>query len=109
MEDEDNMSHLADEFCTIIVVDLIRDKNDTTSRSGWVWKINKCFLTGHPFIVVASPKYLDYLKKLGFKTFNKWWDESYDNIIDENKRKQKIKEIIFQMNYMLHPKNISKI
>jgi len=60
-------------------------------------KINKCLLTGHPFIVVASPKYLNYLKKLGFKTFDKWWDESYDNIIDENKRKQKIKENILEI------------
>jgi hypothetical protein len=31
-----------------------------------------------PFLLVAPPYGLEYLKKLGFKTFDKWWDESYD-------------------------------
>ena len=32
----------------------------------------------HPFISVSSPNTLRELKKLGYKTFDKWWDESYD-------------------------------
>jgi hypothetical protein len=35
LEDEDNMSHLADEFCTILVSNLIRDDKDMSSRSGY--------------------------------------------------------------------------
>ena len=31
-----------------------------------------------PFIVVGPKNYLSNLKKLGFKTFSPWWDESYD-------------------------------
>ena len=31
-----------------------------------------------PFLLVAPPHGLEYLKKLGFKTFDRWWDESYD-------------------------------
>jgi len=32
-----------------------------------------------PFIVLGPKNYLHYLKKLGFKTFSNWWDESYDH------------------------------
>jgi len=32
----------------------------------------------HPFIMIAPYGSLQYLKSLGFKTFDKWWDESYD-------------------------------
>jgi hypothetical protein len=35
-----------------------------------------------PIILVAPPYTLEYLKTFGFKTFDKWWDESYD--IEEN-------------------------
>ena len=34
------------------------------------------------------------LKEYGFKTFDKWWDESYDNEIDINKRFNKIVNIL---------------
>jgi hypothetical protein len=32
----------------------------------------------NPFIIVAGPGYLKHLKLLGYKTFDRWWDESYD-------------------------------
>jgi len=60
-------------------------------------KINKCFLAGQPFIVISTPKYLDYLKKLGFKTFSNWWDESYDLEINDNKRKKMIEKLILEI------------
>lgn len=47
-----------------------------------------------PFICVAPPYTLEYMHKLGFKTFNKWFDEEYDNEIDHNKRLQKIYNVI---------------
>lgn len=31
-----------------------------------------------PFICLANPGYLKYLRSQGYKTFSKWWDESYD-------------------------------
>lgn len=45
-------------------------------------KILKPIIIGHPFIVNGSPLLLKQLKLLGFKTFDKWIDESYD--IEEN-------------------------
>jgi hypothetical protein len=43
-----------------------------------------------PFIIFGNPHSLKKLKELGYKTFNKWWDESYDNEMDVNVRFQKI-------------------
>jgi len=31
-----------------------------------------------PFVIMGPKNYLSNLKKLGFKTFSRWWDESYD-------------------------------
>ena len=47
-----------------------------------------------PFIMVSTPYSLKYLKKLGFKTFDKWWDESYDNEEDHEKRLLQILQVI---------------
>jgi len=39
-----------------------------------------------PFIIFGNPYTLKSLKELGFKTFDKWVDESYDLEINTNKR-----------------------
>lgn len=46
-----------------------------------------------PFIVYGQPGVLAYLKRLGYKTFDRWWDESYDEIIDDTLRAK----IIFKL------------
>ena len=43
-----------------------------------------------PFIIFGNPHSLKKLKELGYKTFDKWWDESYDDEMDVNLRFQKI-------------------
>ena len=47
-----------------------------------------------PFVLIAPPRSLEYFKRLGFKTFNKWWDESYDLEEDHSKRMNKIFDVI---------------
>lgn len=49
-------------------------------------KIWKPIYMGHPFMVLGNPHTLEYLKKLGFKTFDRWWDESYDNKLELHDR-----------------------
>ena len=49
-------------------------------------KTIKTIAVHRPFVLVAQPGTLELLKSLGFKTFDKWWDESYDNEKDHNKR-----------------------
>jgi len=53
-------------------------------------KIFKPIVTRRPFILVAAPGNLQYLKKYGFKTFDHWIDESYDSEPDHDKRIQLI-------------------
>jgi hypothetical protein len=51
-----------------------------------------------PFILVAPPHSLEYMRSLGFKTFGKFWDESYD--LEENhlKRLEMIFNVIETLN-----------
>lgn len=51
-----------------------------------------------PVIVVAPPYTLEYLKTFGFKTFDRWWDESYDTETNHHKRITKIFDIIDYIN-----------
>ena len=37
---------------------------------------------GHPIIQFGPYKHLEILKNNGFKTFDKWWDEDYDNLTE---------------------------
>jgi len=53
-------------------------------------KIYKSIIALHPFMVIGNPRYLESLKKVGFKTFDKWIDESYDREMDYRKRASKI-------------------
>ena len=50
-----------------------------------------------PFIIFGNPHTLKKLKQLGYKTFDKWWDESYDAEMDVNKRFVKIVNILEQI------------
>lgn len=49
-------------------------------------KIFKPIVSRRPFILVGAAGNLDYLKSYGFKTFDKWIDESYDNEKDPDQR-----------------------
>ena len=49
-------------------------------------KIFKPVIAKRPFILVAAPGNLAYFKSYGFKTFDRWIDESYDTIEDDDLR-----------------------
>ena len=49
-------------------------------------KIFKPIVHRRPFLLVAAPGNLAYLKSYGFKTFDRWIDESYDTIEDDDLR-----------------------
>jgi hypothetical protein len=61
-------------------------------------KIFKPIAYRQPFILVSSYKSLAYLKSLGYKTFSEFFDESYDNIIDNNERLIRIVELCVEIN-----------
>jgi hypothetical protein len=49
---------------------------------------------GHPFILVAGPGALEYIRSYGFKTFAPWIDESYDL---ETNSLNRLTKIIYSM------------
>ena len=49
-------------------------------------KTFKCLAIKHPFIVFGRPGLLNGLHQLGFKTFSPFFDESYDNIQNDDER-----------------------
>jgi hypothetical protein len=51
----------------------------------------KCF---RPFVLVAPPLTLEYLRTSGVKTFSDYWDESYDQETNHEQRLLKILKII---------------
>ena len=55
-------------------------------------KIFKPIVTRRPFILVAAAGNLAYLRSYGFKTFDRWIDESYDDETDHDIRIQKISD-----------------
>jgi hypothetical protein len=75
---------------------------ETDSQSDEIFypteKIYKPISAGHPFMVLAPQYFLRSLRAKGFKTFNKIFDESYDEIADQHQRIDKICEILQQMN-----------
>jgi hypothetical protein len=43
-------------------------------------KTFRCLWQLQPFVIVGAANSLAYLKNIGFKTFDSWWDESYDQL-----------------------------
>ena len=46
----------------------------------------KGIMCRRPFVMLGPPNNLKRLKEYGFKTFDCWWDESYDNIVNPSDR-----------------------
>lgn len=57
-------------------------------------KTMKPIMNLHPFIINGNPNTLKLLQSLGFKTFSKFWDESYDSETNFKIRIEKILKII---------------
>lgn len=49
-------------------------------------KIFKPIVLQQPFVLIGPAHNLKYLRSYGFKTFDQWWDESYDDIEDSQER-----------------------
>lgn len=57
-------------------------------------KIFKPIVLQQPFVLAAPTGCLGYLKSYGFRTFDQWWDESYDNIEDPDARLDAIADVV---------------
>ena len=68
-------------------------------------KTYKAFQTRQPFVIIGSGKILDTLKNQGYRTFDKWIDESYNcndpvhmlrTVMKEARRIQKMEDLEFR-------------
>lgn len=71
-------------------ISLVSETNANSDNLFFSEKTYKPIIAKQPFIIYGNPNSLTYLKKLGFKTFDKWIDESYDTEIEFENRLDKI-------------------
>jgi hypothetical protein len=60
-------------------------------------KTFKPIFLAQPFIMAGNPHSLKKLKEMGYKTFDKWWDESYDSEEEELRRYEKIVDSLLEI------------
>lgn len=82
--------------CIHIVTETSFDHNESFISE----KIIKPILMYQPFIVLGPQNYLEKIKKLGFKTFSNFWDESYDKVESWSIRLDKVLDVIRNINSM---------
>lgn len=61
-------------------------------------KVMRPIVIGRPFLLFGAPGTLEWLHDLGFQTFDQYWSEQYDNIIDPNDRFIELCNIIKSIN-----------
>lgn len=52
-----------------------------------------------PFVIVGPAKSLKLLSSLGYKTFKKQVNESYDNVVDDEERMQSLFRLVYEMSH----------
>lgn len=57
-------------------------------------KIFKPIILRQPFVLLGCAHNLEYFKSYGFRTFDRWWDESYDSIEDPVLRLQAVASVV---------------
>jgi hypothetical protein len=65
-------------------------------------KLSLPILSKIPFVVAGDKGYLNHLKKLGFKTFDKFWSEEYDRCSGD----ERIKKLASTIDSICHDVNI---
>lgn len=75
------------------LVDIVAETFTTGDCFFITEKTVRPMLLKKPMIVMGSQDFLGYLRQMGFKTFNDFWDENYDGFAEHN-RYQKILDLI---------------
>ncbi len=83
-----------DNFIKESFVHLVTETRYTTPMQNISEKTVRSIIAKRPFILAGSPGSLKLLRDLGFKTFNRWWSEDYDNEFNHHKRLEMIYNLI---------------
>jgi hypothetical protein len=84
-----------DVFC-----DVVTESRFAQPTSNYSEKVYRPMFYKKPFIMVGPPHTLDYMREQGFKTFDEFWDESYNKMEDHESRLFAIFKLIEQINKM---------
>lgn len=92
IKDHNPVNSYIESFCVII----------NESRVAQPWpniseKTLNAIKSFRPFVMVGAPGTIEYLHKLGFKTFNDFWSEDYDKIVSNKDRLVAICELISEI------------
>ncbi len=82
-------------FCVVVTESLFALPTGIVSE-----KVMNAVKLGRPFIIVGPPRTLEYMHKLGFQTFERYWDEDYDSEENHEMRLLKIFKVIDYINSM---------
>lgn len=89
-----NSNNSLEIFYKDIFCDVVTESRFAQPTGNYSEKVYQPMFYKKPFILVAPPETLKYLKEQGFKTFSDFWDEGYDEIWEHDKRLQAIFDII---------------
>ena len=86
-----DVSHFKDSYFSVVtesnfLSDDVDEDNDYNGECMFITEKTYRALCFHPTIIAGNKGILEYLRKLGFKTFPKFFDESYDDIENDHDR-----------------------
>ena len=83
----DDIKYFEESYFSIVTETSFYDNQPYGINSMFITeKVLKCFGCMHPFILLGRPYSLAELRKIGYKTFEPFIDESYDIIEDDKER-----------------------
>ena len=89
-----------EKFYRDVFCDIVNETRFAQPTANYSEKVYNAIFYKKPFILMAPPKTLQYMREEGFQTFNEFWDESYDNITSHKDRMLAVFELIDKINNM---------
>jgi hypothetical protein len=83
-----------EQFYRDVFCEVISETRFAQPTANFSEKVFQCMAYKKPFILAAPYQTLKYLRELGFKTFGDFWDESYDEEINNEQRLRKLLGVI---------------
>lgn len=101
---------LKDTFMTVVCESESNNSENLTNNLVTVLseKVGIAVSSFKPFVVFGDASYIPYLKELGFRTFDKWWDESYDVETTIDGKIQKVVSVVSSI-YQKTPEELNAI
>lgn len=94
----DGDNNALENFYNDVFCDIVTESRFAQPTANYSEKVHQPMFYKKPFILVAPPYTLKYLREQGYKTFSEFWDESYDEETNHEKRLLKIIKLIFDIN-----------